>query len=81
MQLGYTTVHENGRDRLFSEEIQDYEPLIEEINHWQAIFEIALDEAAHHLTLEQFPAEDLKASLADMCELIRVVLKDKQGGI
>jgi len=59
---------------------QDYEPLIEELNHWQAIFEIALDEAAHHLTLEQFPAEDLRASLADMCELIRDVLKDRSGG-
>jgi hypothetical protein len=58
---------------------QDYEPLIEEINHWQAIFEMALDEAAHHLTLEQFPAEDLRASLADMCELIRDVLKDRSG--
>jgi hypothetical protein len=58
---------------------QDYEPLIEEINHWQAIFEMALDKAAHHLTLEQFPAEDLRASLADMCELIRDVLKDRSG--
>ena len=58
---------------------QDYEPLIEELSHWQAIFEMALDEAAHHLTLEQFPAEDLRASLADMCELIRDVLKDRSG--
>ncbi len=55
----------------------DYEPLIEELNHWQAIFEMALDQAAHHLTLEQFPAEDLSASLADMCDLIRDVLKDR----
>lgn len=59
---------------------QDYEPLIEELSHWQAIFELALDEVADHLTQEQFPAEDLRASLADMCELIRDVLKDKEGG-
>lgn len=55
----------------------DYKPLIEELNHWQAIFEMALDQAAHHLTREQFPAEDLSASLADMCDLIRDVLKDR----
>lgn len=58
-----------------SGKMSDYEPLIEELNHWQAIFEMALDQAAHYLTLEQFPAEDLSASLADMCELIRDVLE------
>lgn len=57
----------------------DYKPLIEELTHWQAIFEIALDQAAHHLTPEQFPAEDLHASLADMCELIRDVLGTVDG--
>jgi hypothetical protein len=57
------------------EKIQDYEPLIEELNHWQAIFEMALDEAARYLTPEQFPAEDLRASLEDMCDLIRDILK------
>lgn len=60
-----------------SGKMSGYEPLIEELNHWQAIFEMALDQAAHYLTLEQFPAEDLSASLADMCELIRDVLKDR----
>ena len=61
------------------EKRRDYEPLIEELSHWQAIFEMALDEAARHLTLEQFPAEDLMDSLADMCDLIRNVLRDKGG--
>jgi hypothetical protein len=70
---------ENIQATFLPDKRQDYEPLIEELNHWQAIFEIALDEAAHHLTLEQFPAEDLRASLADMCELIRDVLKDRSG--
>ncbi len=63
------------------EKRQDYEPLIEELSHWQAIFEMALDEAAHYLTREQFPVEDLRASLVDICELIRDVLKDKDGGV
>jgi hypothetical protein len=59
---------------LLPEKRQDYEPLIEEISRWQAVFEMALDEAAHHLTLEQLPVEDLRASLAEMCELMRDVL-------
>jgi len=59
------------------EKIHDYEPLIEELSHWQAIFELALDEAAHYLTLEQFPVEDLRTSLSDMCDLIRDVLKEQ----
>ncbi len=59
------------------EKRRDYEPLIEELTHWQAIFEMALDEAAQHLTQAQFPAEDLQASLADMCDLLRDVLKER----
>lgn len=70
---------ENMSATFLPEKRRDYEPLIEELSHWQAIFEVALDEAAHHLTLEQFPAEDLMASLADMCDLIRDVLRDKEG--
>lgn len=52
----------------------DYQPLIEAISHWQAIFELALDEAASQLSREQFPAEELSASLAEMCDLLRAVL-------
>ena len=52
----------------------DYQPLIEALNNWQAIFELALDEAALHLSPDQFPADALSASLAEMCELLRDVL-------
>lgn len=54
--------------------VVDYQPLIEALNNWQAIFELALDEAALHLNAEQFPAEELSASLAEMCDLLRDVL-------
>lgn len=56
----------------------DYEPLIEALNNWQAIFELALDEAALHLSSEQFPSEELSASLTEMCDLLRHVLAKKQ---
>lgn len=49
-------------------------PLIEAINSWQGIFEIALDTATQLLPPEQFPAADLSASLAEMCNLLRDVL-------
>jgi len=52
----------------------DYQPLIEALNDWQAMFELALDEAAARLDREHFPAEDLSASLSEMCELLRNVL-------
>ncbi len=54
--------------------VVDYKPLIEALNDWQAIFELALSEAAFHLNQEQFPAEELSASLAEMCDLLRDVL-------
>ena len=54
--------------------VVDYQPLIEALNNWQAIFELALDEAALHLNAEQFPAEEMSASLAEMCDLLRDVL-------
>ena len=52
----------------------DYQPLIEALNNWQAIFELALDEATLYLSSEQFPAQELSASLAEMCDLLRDVL-------
>lgn len=52
----------------------DYRPLIEALYTWQAIFELALDKAASQLGREQFPAEDLSASLSEMCDLVRAVL-------
>nr|BBH87547.1 hypothetical protein KTC_22980 [Thermosporothrix sp. COM3] len=58
-------------------EVQNYEPLIEELSNWQALFETALDEAARLLTAEQFPAEALQASLAEMCALLRDVLQTR----
>lgn len=57
----------------------DYQPLIEALNDWQAMFELALDEAAIHIDREHFPAEDLSASLSDMCELLREVLRRNSG--
>lgn len=48
--------------------------LIEAINSWQGVFEIALDTAVQLLPPEQFPAEDLQASLSEMCNLLREVL-------
>ncbi len=52
----------------------DYQPLIEVLSDWQAMFELALDEAATRVDREHFPAEDLSASLSEMCELLREVL-------
>lgn len=52
----------------------DYQPLIEALSDWQAMFELALDEAAGRLGPEEFPAKDLSASLAEMCKLLRDVL-------
>lgn len=52
----------------------DYQPLIEVLNDWQAMFELALDEAATRVDRGHFPAEDLSASLSEMCELLREVL-------
>lgn len=49
----------------------DYRPLVDTLTHWQAIFELALDQAALLLDKEQFPAEALSASLAEMCDLLR----------
>ena len=54
--------------------VLDYQPLIEALNNWQAIFELALDEATLYLSSEQFPAQELSASLAEMCDLLRDVL-------
>ncbi len=57
----------------------DYGPLIEALNDWQAMFELALDEATTYLDREHFPAEDLSASLSEMCELLRDVLAKSSG--
>lgn len=57
----------------------DYQPLIEVLNDWQAMFELALDEATTYLDRELFPAEDLSASLSEMCELLRDVLAKSSG--
>lgn len=65
--------HKDGEQPLFEQ--QDYfQPLIEELTSWQGLFEMALDTAAQHLPPEQFPATDLQASLAEMCDLLREVL-------
>lgn len=58
----------------FSEQQEHFLPLLEALSSWQGIFEIALDTAAQLLTPEQFPATDLQASLAEMCNLLRDVL-------
>jgi hypothetical protein len=65
--------HKDGEQPLFEQ--QDYfQPLIEELTNWQGLFEMALDTAAQLLPPEQFPATDLQASLAEMCDLLREVL-------
>ncbi len=56
----------------------DYHPLIEALTEWQTIFELALDEAAARLDKEVFPAEDLSASLSEMCDLLRAALARQQ---
>lgn len=65
---------DNGGRSIVTDRIVDYQPLIEALNNWQAAFELALDQAAAHLDPEQFPAEDLHASLAEMCDLLRAIL-------
>lgn len=55
-------------------DVEDYQPLMDELDIWQGIFELALDEAAKHLDPQQFPAQDLHASLEEMCDLLRIVL-------
>lgn len=69
-------MHQEEESRLSEvvDRVVDYQPLIEALNDWQAIFELALDEAALHLNPEQFPAEELNTSLAEMCDLLRNVL-------
>ena len=52
----------------------DYQALIDELDIWQSIFELAMEEAAHSLGPQQFPAQDLQALLGDMCDLLRAVL-------
>lgn len=52
----------------------DYHPLIEALTNWQAMFELALDEAATHLDQELLPMQDLQTSLSEMCDLLRDVL-------
>jgi hypothetical protein len=56
------------------DKVVDYQPLIEALNNWQAIFELALDEVTLYLSPEQFPAQELSASLVEMCDLLRGVL-------
>lgn len=55
-------------------DVVDYQPLIDELDIWQGIFEMALDEVAKHLDPQKFPAQDLQASLEEMCDLLRAVL-------
>lgn len=62
------------QNSLTADKAIDYQSLIEALNDWQAMFELALDEAAARLQHEEFPAKDLSASLAEMCELLRDVL-------
>ncbi len=62
------------REPLLFDQEEYFFPLIEAISNWQGIFEIALDTAAQLLPPEQFPATDLQASLAEMCNLLRDVL-------
>ncbi len=52
----------------------DYQSIIDELDIWQNIFELALEEATHSLDPQQFPAQDLQALLRDMCDLLRAVL-------
>ena len=59
---------------LVSSEVTDYQLLVDELDTWQGIFELALDEATKYLDQEQFPATELQASLSDMCSLLRDVL-------
>lgn len=66
-------INEDG-EQLLSDQKEYFLPLIEAISSWQGIFEIALDTAAQLLPPEQFPATDLQASLAEMCNLLRDVL-------
>jgi len=61
-------------DQLFPDQQEHFLPLIEAISNWQGIFDMALDTAAQLLPPEQFPATDLQASLAEMCNLLRDVL-------
>lgn len=56
------------------EHVADYQPLVDMLTNWQAVFELALDQAALLLDKEQFPAKELSASLAEMCDLLRAVL-------
>jgi len=65
---------EEAQSQLAVDRAIDYQPLVEALNDWQAMFELALDEAAARLDREHFPAEDLSASLSEMCELVRDVL-------
>lgn len=65
---------DEGGEKIFFEQQECFLPLIEALSGWQGIFEIALDTAAQLLTPEQFPATDLQASLAEMCDLLRDVL-------
>jgi hypothetical protein len=69
-------MHQEEESRLSEviDRVVDYQPLIEALNDWQTIFELALSEAAVHLKPEQFPSEELSASLAEMCDLLRDVL-------
>lgn len=62
------------RAETLNDQQEPFLPLIEALNSWQGIFEIALDTAAQLLTPEQFPAADLQESLAEMCNLLRDVL-------
>jgi len=70
---------EKERNLFLSDQKGYFHPLIEAINVWQGIFETALDSAAQLLPPEQFPAEDLQASLAEMCNLLREVLGQCNG--
>jgi hypothetical protein len=69
-------MHQEEESRLpeVVDRVVDYQPLIEALNDWQAIFELALSEAALHINSELFPSEELSASLSEMCDLLRGVL-------
>jgi hypothetical protein len=68
---GFVDQPDEGKKPSLSDQQEDFLPLIEAISNWQGIFEMALDDAAQLLTPEQFPAEDLHASLSEMCDLLR----------
>lgn len=51
-----------------------YTSLIEAVDGWQQVFELAFDHADGQLDEELFPVQQLRFSLREMCDLLRDVL-------